>query len=167
MVELPKGDWAFSMLRQYLFDAAERVTLPHLAAGRYRPLAEAAAKINTEEIYHLRHTNLWLRRLGLGTEESHARTQAALDILWPYARQLFVPLVGDGPLIDSEIIPNAVLLQREWEALVRSFLADCGLIIPEDALPRRDIPRTEHTEHLMDLLAEMQAVARLDPAAEW
>ncbi len=98
LVELPKGDWAFSMLRQYLFDAAEGVMLGHLKASAYRPLAEAAAKIATEELYHLRHTGLWLRRLGLGTEESHARTQAALDVLWPYARQLFVPLPGDEAL---------------------------------------------------------------------
>jgi ring-1,2-phenylacetyl-CoA epoxidase subunit PaaC len=167
MVELPKGDWAFSMLRQYLFDAAESVTLAHLKASAYRPLAEAAAKIATEEIYHLRHTGSWLRRLGLGTEESRARTQAALDTLWPYARQLFAPLPGDAALATAEIIPDAAPLRREWEGIVRPFLAECGLVIPDEALPRRDISRAEHTEHLMDLLAEMQSVARMDPAAEW
>ncbi|MFO7663080.1 MAG: 1,2-phenylacetyl-CoA epoxidase subunit PaaC [Chloroflexota bacterium] len=167
MIELPKGDWAFSMLRQYLFDAAERVTLAHLVASSYQPVAEAAAKIKTEEIYHLRHTGMWLQRLGLGTDESHDRTQAALDTLWPYARQLFVPLPGDGLLVQDEIIPDAEMLQREWEDMVRPFLDECNFTVPDDALPRRDIPRTEHTEHLMDLLAEMQAVARLDPAAEW
>jgi ring-1,2-phenylacetyl-CoA epoxidase subunit PaaC len=167
MVELPKGDWAFSIVRQYLFDAAERVALPQLAASSFRPLAEAAAKINTEEIYHLRHTGLWLRRLGLGTQESHGRTQAALDTLWPYARQLFVPLPGDDLLVRDEVIPEAGMIRREWESLVRPFLNECGLTVPDEGLPRRDISRTEHTEHLMDLLAEMQAVARLDPTAEW
>lgn len=167
MVELPKGDWAFSMLRQYLFDAAERVSLAHLTAGSYRPLAEAAAKIQTEEIYHLRHTGLWLRRLGLGTEESHGRMQAALDVLWPYARQLFVRLPGDEVLFDNGIFPDMALLQREWEDAVRPYLTECELTIPEVALPRRDIPRTEHTESLMALLAEMQAVARTDPMAKW
>lgn len=167
MIELPKGDWGFSMLRQYLFDAAESVTLRHLATSSYRPLSEAAAKIATEEIYHLRHTGLWLRRLGLGTEESHIRTQAALDTLWSYARQLFAPLPGDAPLIAAEIIPDATLLRREWEGAVRPFLAECSLTIPDATRPSRDIPRTEHTEHLMVLLAEMQSVARMDPAAEW
>lgn len=167
LVELPRGDWAFSMLRQYLFDAAEGITLPHLKASRYRPLAEAAAKINTEEIYHLRHTGLWLRRLGLGTQESHARLQTALDTLWPYARQLFAPLPGDVALVGEEIIPDAALLQREWEGMTRPFLAGCDLTVPDDALPRRAISRAEHTEHLPALLAEMQSVARLDPAAEW
>lgn len=167
LVELPKGDWAFSMLRQYLFDAAENVTLSRLRQSAYRPLAEASAKIATEELYHLRHTGLWLRRLGLGTGESHARTQAALDTLWPYARQLFVPLPNDGALVDAEIYPNAALLHREWEARVRPFLAECNLTVPDEALPRRDIPRAEHTEQLMALLSEMQAVARMDPEAVW
>lgn len=167
LVELPKGDWAFSMVRQYLFDAAENVTLRQLAAGSYRPLAEAATKIATEEIYHLRHTSLWLRRMGLGTDESHARAQAALDTLWPYARQLFAPLPTDAALYEAGIIPDADLVRREWEGLTRPFLTACDLLIPDDALPRRDIPRAEHTEHLMALLAEMQAVARLDREAEW
>ncbi len=167
LVELPRGDWAFSMTRQYLFDAAEDVLLGHLQDSAYRPLAEAAAKIATEERYHLRHTGLWLRRLGLGTAESHARAQAALDTLWPYARQLFAPLPGDAALIAAGIFPDLTLLRREWESVTQPFLAECNLTIPSEALPRRDVPRTEHTEHLMTLLAEMQSVARLDPAAEW
>lgn len=167
MVELPKGDWAFTLVRQYLFDAAESALLPHLRAGTYQPLAEAAAKIATEEVYHLRHSSLWLRRLGLGTEESHERTQAALDTLWPYAGQLFAPLPGDELLISAAIIPQQSLVQREWATVAQSFLTACNLRIPDNALPHRAIPRTEHTEHLMRLLAEMQSVARLDPAAEW
>lgn len=167
MMELPRGDWAFSMLRQYLFDAYEHVMLAHLTASSYRPLAEAAAKVATEEIYHLRHTSLWLRRLGLGTEESHDRTQAALDTLWPYARQLFVLLPDDEHLVAEGVLPEPGPVEREWAGLARPFLAECGLVVPEDALPRRDIPRSEHTEDLVALLAEMQSVARLDPTAEW
>jgi ring-1,2-phenylacetyl-CoA epoxidase subunit PaaC len=166
MVELPKGDWAFSMMRQYLFDAAESVRLRHLTASAYQPLAEAAAKIATEEGYHLRHTSLWLRRLGLGTAESHARAQAALDALWPYARQLFAPQAGEAALVAAGIAPEPALLRREWDGLVRPFLTSCDLAVPDSA-PGRDTPRAEHTEHLMAVLSEMQFVARLDPEAEW
>ena len=167
LVELPKGDWAFSMVRQYLFDAAENIWLKHLAASSYRPLAQAAAKITTEEHYHLRHTGMWLRRLGLGTEESRSRTQAALDKLWPYAQQLFAALPDDATLIWDGIIPDNALLRREWEGQAGPFLSECGLQIPADALPRRNVSRAEHTEHLMALLAEMQSVSRMDPEAEW
>ncbi len=167
MVELPRGDWAFSMLRQCLFDLAESVWLGHLAASGHEPLAQAAQKIATEERYHLRHTTLWLRRLGLGTAESHARSQAALDALWPYARQLFAPLPGDAALVAAGILPQAGPLAREWEERARALLAECGLAVPDEVRPWRAVPRTEHTEHLMELLGVMQSVARLDPTAEW
>jgi ring-1,2-phenylacetyl-CoA epoxidase subunit PaaC len=167
LVELPKGDWAFSLLRQYLFDVYEQTVLEHLTGSSYRPLVEAAAKIRPEEMYHLRHTRLWIQRLGLGTEESNGRMQRALNILWPYARQLFVPLPGDHLLVENGIFPGLMPLGREWEAMVVPFLQESDLQISDGGLPRRDVPRAEHTEHLMDLLNEMQAVARMDPAAEW
>ncbi|HEX6384906.1 MAG TPA: 1,2-phenylacetyl-CoA epoxidase subunit PaaC [Anaerolineae bacterium] len=165
MVVLPKGDWAFSMLRQYLFDGAEMVQLGHLADSAYRPLAEAAAKIRTEEIYHLRHTSQWVRRLGLGTEESNWRLQRALDELWPYAQQLFVPLPDEGLLVEARIVKETAVLHDEWQQVVRHHLEESGLRVPDNRPPVSS--RTEHTEHLPPLLEEMQIVARLDPEAEW
>jgi len=79
LVELPKGDWAFSMLRQYLFDAYENVLLAHLVNSSNARVAEIAAKQRPEEMYHLRHTSNWVKRLGLGTAESHRRMTAALN----------------------------------------------------------------------------------------
>ncbi|MCL4257815.1 MAG: phenylacetate-CoA oxygenase subunit PaaC [Anaerolineales bacterium] len=70
LVELPKGDWAFSTLRQYLFDAFEALRLEALSQSSYTPLAEIAARIRTEELYHLRHSQAWVPRLGLGTQDS-------------------------------------------------------------------------------------------------
>lgn len=167
MVELPNGDWGFSMLRQYFFDMAEQVRLSHLKDSSYEPLAQAAAKILTEEIYHVRHTSMWLQRLGLGTEESNARMQQALDTLWPYTRQLFGREPGDEHLIDAGIVPDPDMMYREWLAIVEPFLAACNLTIPADVTPQRHVPRSEHTEALMTLLTELQSVAHLDPMAEW
>jgi len=166
MVELPKGDWAFSMLRQYLFDVAEMIQLGHLARSAYRPLAEAAAKIRTEEIYHLRHTSQWVKRLGLGTEESQARMQRALDELWPYAQQMFVPLPGEELLVAAGMVTAAAALGDEWRQAVTRHLEESGLRIPDDSRPAAT-DRAGHTEHLPALLAEMQGVARLDPEAKW
>jgi ring-1,2-phenylacetyl-CoA epoxidase subunit PaaC len=165
LVELPKGDWAFSMVRQYLFDAYEMVALPHLMQSSYKPIRDAAAKIRSEEIYHLRHTMAWLKRLGLGTEESHSRTQNALDELWPYALQLFVPLPDESLLVEAGYVPDAAALQTEWLALVQPFLQECGLTIPAHELAPGD--RLHHTTYLPELLQEMQSVARLDPKAVW
>ena len=165
MVELPKGDWAFTMLRQYLFDAYEPVLLAQLGASRYQPLADVAAKFRGEELYHLRHTHLWVARLGLGSEEGHRRMQSALDVLWPAAFQLFVPLPHDDLLLEVGYFPSLVDLQGEWEALVTPHLADSGLTLP--AAMANTALRGYHTDHMAPLLADLQQVARWDPEGEW
>ncbi len=166
MVELPNGDWAFTMLRQYLFDAFEVLRLHQLKASAYRPLAEAAAKILNEELYHLRHTSAWLPRLGQGTDESHDRMQAALDQLWPYALQLLAPMPEEADLAAHELVPDSAGLQSAWLADVSAVLQQSGLTIPENV---RAIPasRAEHSTHLEGMLEEMQSVTRLAPAARW
>ncbi len=162
MVELPKGDWAFSMLRQYLFDALEAVRLALLAESAFVPLAETAHKIRTEEIYHLRHTQAWIKRLALGTAESHRRTQSALDALWPYTAQLFAPPPESDPWPDAPgVVPSPPVLARAWADLASPFLAGCGLTIPLTSSPEHS-SRATHTPHLASLLDEMQCVARLE-----
>lgn len=165
-VELPKGDWAFTMLRQYLFDEYERVHLNRLMHSAYQPLAEAAAKIRNEELYHLRHTRAWVRRLGLGTDESNRRMQAALGQLWPYARQLFM-LVADEPfLTESEYTPDKSDLREDWEKEVVPYLRGSGLHVPENTvLPKFN--REQHTDHLSSVIDDLHEVVRQYPDAQW
>lgn len=165
MVELPNGDWAFSILRQYLFDAYELEHLTHLIGRSFQPISEIAAKIRTEELYHLRHTSNWIRRLGLGTEESNRRTQLALDSLWPFTGQLFELSPAQEPLIDEGMLPDTELLRSRWTDSVGTFLRQSELIIPSET--PISSPRNKHTVHLAELLEEMQQVARLDPVARW
>lgn len=166
LVELPKGDWSFSMLRQYLFDVAEIALMERLAKSSYQPLADAAAKIQSEEFYHLRHTQLWVRRLGLGTSESHSRMQTALDVLWPYVIQYFEPLSGETALVDADVFPSRTDWQAGWEGQIVGFLEGANLTLPKTFEPV-EFSRTNHTHHLTELLAEMQSVARLQPDAKW
>ncbi|MEM7347218.1 MAG: 1,2-phenylacetyl-CoA epoxidase subunit PaaC [Chloroflexota bacterium] len=166
LVELPKGDWAFTMLRQYLFDAYECLLLSMLSDSLYTPLADAAAKIRQEELYHLRHTHLWVERLGLGTEESHRRMQDALNTLWPSCHQLFVLSAEDEVLIEANYTPDLTVLQTSWEEMVLPHLSACNLTTPSDTPPVQD-DRTSHTEHLTELLGDMQQVARWDPEGDW
>ncbi len=166
MVELPKGDWAFTLIRQYLFDAAEISWLTELAKSAYAPLAERANMIRREELYHLQHSSAWVKRLGLGTDESHARTQKALDQLWAYALQLFVPLEGDGELAAASICPDLPSLAPQYIQTVAQDLAKCNLKAPDAKMPA-SASRSAHTHHLETLLSEMQEVARFDPEAVW
>ncbi len=166
LVELPRGDWAFSMLRQYLFDAAESVWLPGLTKSSYQPLAETASKIAREEIYHLRHTQAWIQRLGRGTDESHRRLAKALTEIWPYALQLFVPGPGEADLAEADLIPSKAALREAWLAAVEADLERAGLALPGVETPRVT-NRRAHSEHLVGLLTEMQSVARAYPGVSW
>jgi len=154
-------------VRQYLFDAYELARLTETVNSAHKPIAEISIKIRPEEIYHYRHTSNWVKRLGLGTEESNQRTQAALDSLWAYALQLFVPLPGEAELVDANIVPDPATLRAAWEATVVPWLTGTGLSIPNPAEPATT-SREQHTEHLITLLAEMQEVARIEgPDVKW
>jgi ring-1,2-phenylacetyl-CoA epoxidase subunit PaaC len=165
-VEMPKGDWAFSMLRQYLFDTWEMLNLTRLQQSEYQPVADAAAKIRPEEIYHYRHTQAWMKRLGLGTDESNRRCQNALNGLWPLVQQLFVILPDEMQLVAAGYVPDPMEIAASWQEIVHPFLEDVGLKRPYDTTPPTT-QRHDHSIHLNPLLAEMQEVARLEPAAEW
>jgi ring-1,2-phenylacetyl-CoA epoxidase subunit PaaC len=165
LVELPNGDWAFTMLRQYLLDAYEHVLLEQLERSQHQAVAAIAARIRREELYHLRHSSAWVRRLALGTDESHRRMQAALDVQWPYVGQLFTPLQSEAQLVEAGYIPSTTELQKGWLAMTMPTLSTCLLIVP--ATPLRSLGREFHTPHLRRLLDDLQQVARLDPQAVW
>ena len=89
-------------------------------------LAGVAGKAVKEVAYHVDHAHHWVVRLGDGTDESHARMQAALDAEWPYVEELFTPvdpaLVGAGIAVDPTAFRTAVL-ERVAKVLDEATLA--------------------------------------------
>jgi ring-1,2-phenylacetyl-CoA epoxidase subunit PaaC len=163
LVELPKGDWAFTIVRQYLFDEYEKARNAALAHCGYQPIEEAVAKIAREEVYHLMHSKGWVLRLGDATEESHRRMQAALDELWPHALGLFEPIEHD-----AEFSAQLAAIKIVWLEAVILTLTQATLIAPASAAPIFGGRRGEHTAHLTMLLGEMQQVARSEaPDVMW
>jgi ring-1,2-phenylacetyl-CoA epoxidase subunit PaaC len=165
MVEVPNGDWAFSMLRQFLFDQMEVMRLDRLRNSLYPALAEAASKLIKEEIYHLRHTRAWVQRLSGGTEESHRRMQHALATLWPAALQLFVPIAEEDQLVEVGIVPPSHALKTAWLEETKIFIKSCSMAIPGSHTNEPD--RHEHTASFNTLITELQSVNHLDLEAEW
>lgn len=175
LVEYPRTDWAFSIVRQFLYDAAESVRLAALAESSYTPLAQLARKLAGEEKYHLRHGRAWLTRLGQATADSHARMQAALDTAFPLALGLFESMTGEAQLVAEKVKPPEAELCQAWLALVVPILRESGLNAPLDSVNgrwRATVPTSEggrrgrHTEYLAQLLEDMQWVYRSDPEAE-
>lgn len=166
LLELPGGDWAFTLTRQFLFDAYEALWLNAARQSSYAPLAEVAAKMVGEERFHLQHTALWTERLGLGTPESNRRSQAALDVLWPLTGQLFAPIKDEGLLVEAGMVPDLKGLRGPWAELTGNHLQNAGLTLPQSG--PQDWSRARHTEYLAPLLLEMQGVARADrEASAW
>jgi len=166
LVELPRGDWAFSVARQFLYDAAESVRLGALTKSSHTPLAQAARKFIGEEKYHLMHGRTWITHLGGGGGESRARLQAALDQTFPYALGLFETSGADTAIVSEGLCAPEAELKRQWLELVTPIITKTGLKLPE--APAIEGGRTgQHTEHLAPLLNDMQLVFRTDPEATW
>jgi len=164
LVELPKGDWAFTMLRQYLFDCYEALWLSKAQESSFTPLAEAAVTMLREERFHLQHTHVWVERLGLGTEESNIRMQSALNILWNIAQQLFIPTINEALLVEEGIVPDLEALKALWLEQTSKHLTYSGLTMPEK-IAVGPTSRFIHSQHLDLLIKEMQSTARFDSEA--
>jgi ring-1,2-phenylacetyl-CoA epoxidase subunit PaaC len=167
MLELPKGDFAFTIMRLFLYSSYSHFLLERLAASSNSDLAAIAAKAAKETRYHVRHSAEWVARLGDGTEESHLRAQAALDELWPWTGELFQADDIDRELAASGVGTDPAALREPWEKLVREQLARATLRLPEGPMRMAGGRKGRHTEHLGHMLAEMQIVARSHPGAKW
>lgn len=165
IVELPKGDWAFSMVRQWMFDTWEALHLEALEQSRFTPVADAARKILNEETYHLRHTGAWIHRLGLGTDESNHRMQAALDQLWPYSGQITTSPADYQMLVDRSLMPDLGRLGARWKEKIQAELAKANLQLPGSAPV--SFSRDQHSQYFPALMEELQQVARLEAEARW
>ncbi len=158
MLELPNGDYAFTIVRRMLFDAYQRVSLAALMGSGDDEIAAIAAKSKNEADYHWRHSADWTIRFGDGTDESRRRAQAALDALWGYTHELFAP---------DEVEPDAASLRGAWLAEVGPVLAEASLAIPAETKFLSTGKRGVHSEHLGHMLAEMQYLQRAYPGAQW
>jgi ring-1,2-phenylacetyl-CoA epoxidase subunit PaaC len=169
LVELPKGDFAFTIARQFLFDVYSVVLLDALAHSTNADLASIAAKALKEAKYHVRHSGEWMLKLGDGTEESHRRVQQALDGLWRFTAELFAPDAIDAAMQQAGIAPDLAAIHGSWDQLVRDVTGRATLTLPHD--PPQPVMRGgrtgAHTEYLGHMLAEMQIIARSHPGARW
>ena len=167
MAELPRGDFAFTIVRQFLFGVAAYYQLEALQRSASPDLAGIAAKALKETRYHVRHAGEWVLKLGDGTEESRGRAQRALDELWRYTGELLMTDDTDAALAAARLAPAAPDLASRWRAQVADVVQRATLTLPADGYMQRGGRQGRHTEHLGRLLAEMQIVARSHPGAQW
>jgi len=167
LAEQPNGDFGQTIVRQVLIDAFQLELYRRMTASTDERLAAIAAKSVKEVLYHLRYSGGWLVRLGDGTEESHARVQAALDTLWPYTVELFAEDELDRTMADRGVAPRLFDVQAAWLRHIDEILAEATLQRPKDRPHSWHGKRGQHSEHLGYLLAELQYLPRMYPGGNW
>ena len=177
LVEQANGDWGKTILRQFLFSAWQLSFYDRLRSSRDSELAAIAEKSYKEVIYHLRWSSEWVIRLGDGTEESHERMEKALDQLWKFTGELFVPAGYERSLATAGVAVDVEALRTPWENKVGEVFAEAQLKWPDVRVGAAGAAKSgwaqtggkdgRHTEELGYLLAEMQFLQRAYPGCEW
>lgn len=167
LAEQPNGDFAHTIVRQWLLDTWQLEVYEGLSASADTRLAAIAAKAQKETRYHYRFSSGWLMRLGDGTAESRARTQQALDSLWRFTEELFSADEVDERVIAAGIAPPPGPAAERWRQQTERDLRAATLLRPPAQVHPWYGKRGVHTEHLGHLLGEMQHLQRSYPGARW
>jgi len=167
LVEQPNGSFADATSRQFLFDAWHLLLLRALSGSSDPRISGIAAKGAKEAAYHVERSGDWVLRLGDGTEESHLRMQRAIDDLWMYTGEMFIPDAAELALAEAGIAADVRALAAPWRQHVDAVLTAATLKVPGDVFMQKGGKQGVHTEHLGHLLAQMQFLQRAYPGAQW
>lgn len=168
LVEQPNGDFGQTILRQYLFDQFHLGFLQALTNSLDERLAGIAAKSVKEVTYHVERSGETVIALGDGTDESHARMQAALELLWPYIGEMFESDAVDAALVEDGLVPDPASLRDAYNAKLTDVLQEATLVAPDSSFAHSGgRSGKRHSEHLGHLLTQMQWLQRAYPGATW
>ena len=167
LLDHPRGDWATTIARRYLYDTADAIRLEALAESTYAPLRDLVGKIRREERYHLLHVGAWMERLANGDAESRRRLLDAMERLGPDAWTVLSPLPNDLSLLMAGIIDaSPAELDARWRSAIGPTLDALGLPMPRGA-GDPSTARSGHSDAFRWLHGELTSVRRIDPEATW
>jgi len=167
LAELPRGDFAFTILRNLVLSTWLKLAWERLRDSSDAELAAIAGKALKEARYHQQHAADWAVRLGDGTDESRRRCEKALATIAPYLPELFEDDAVDTAAAARGLGPAWSSLQEPWLAEMREVLGEAGLALPEPTKFRSTGKVGRHSEHMGYLLAEMQYLQRVYPGGAW
>jgi ring-1,2-phenylacetyl-CoA epoxidase subunit PaaC len=167
IAELPRGDFAFTVLRNFFLSTWARLLWERLRDSSDTEVAAIAGKAVKEARYHQQHAADWLVRLADGTDESRRRIDAALEQLWRYTPELFETDAVDEHAHSAGLGPRGSDLREAWLADVTAAFDEAGLAIPKESAFRSTGRRGMHSEHMGFILTEMQHLQRSFPGGVW
>ena len=168
-LELPNGEFDFSIIRHFLFDNADALRYQMLGESSNEQLRNLSNKFKGELQYHILHANEWIRQLGTATDESINRMQNSLNASMPYALGIFETSPHEEELIAEGIFQGEQILKKRWFDAIQTVVSQTALELPEfTSIEPINGGRTGiHTEHLQPLLTEMGEVILTDTNTEW
>ena len=161
LAERPNGDFAVTTMRHYLSSVFFYHVYDQLLNHSDETIAGIAGKAIKEVTYHKRHTGDWIIRLGDGTDESHTKTQAALNELWNYTNEFFEADTALNSILDLPALSEA------WKLEVTDLLSEAKLKVDTAVWMYSGGTKGLHSEYLGFILAEMQYLQRAYPNSEW
>lgn len=167
LVEQPNTNFAYTIARQFLFDAYHLAFLNELQKSSDLTLSAIANKCIKEVSYHERFSSDWVRRLGDGTQESNTKMQEAINDLWTYTDELFHQTDADKAMVEEGIGVDVTTLKGNYYKYVAEVLIEANLQVPESKYFQKGGKHGIHTEHLGYILAELQYMQRAYPNMEW
>jgi len=167
LVELPRGDFAFTVLRNLFVASWSKLLWEGLLDSSDAGVAAIAGKAVKEVRYHQRHAADWVLRLADSTAEARRRVDAALADLWRYTPELFESDAVDAAAHATGLGPRVADLRGPWLAEMAAVFDAAGLAIPAESGFRSTGTRGVHSEHMGFILAEMQHLQRSYPGGVW
>ena len=167
LVEQPNEDWAFTIVRQCIFDHFHFHFLMEMKNSADPALAAIAEKTLKEARYHLKYSSEWLIRLGDGTDESHKKMQHALHNMVKFVGEAYDPVEADVAMWQAGIGPDLTKLKDKAISDLKQVVAQSTLDWPNQQFDRTGGKNGSHSEHLGYILATMQYMQRSYPGVEW
>lgn len=167
LVEQANEDFAYTIVRQFLFDSYNYFFTEALQSSKDESIAAIAKKSLKEIAYHLKFSSEWLIRLGDGTATSHQKMQTALDDLWRYSEECVLPSELELEMEEKEIAPSLVKVKKAMQQKREDILSLAGLEVDVDTPMRSGGKTGKHTEHLGYLLSDLQYMQRAYPGQKW
>lgn len=167
LVEQPNSDFAYVVVRQFLYDHFHLLVLNELQHSKDETLAAIAKKSMKEVSYHVRFSSDWVRRLGDGTEVSKSKTQSALNELWVFTADLFVETSSDLAMVEAGVGVDLNRLKDAYYERINTVILESTLDVPNVVYFQKGGKKGVHSEYMGYILTEMQYMQRTYPNMNW
>ncbi|MGX9136038.1 1,2-phenylacetyl-CoA epoxidase subunit PaaC [Rummeliibacillus sp. JY-2-4R] len=166
-LENPQYDWAYAVVRNYLYTVAKKVKIDSLKSSSNEKLQEAAVKISMELYYHLLHWKTWFVQLFTSTDEARLRMQEALNRVIEDSGDLFSFGSLEKEIVASGLIEGSDELIERWLLLLNPVFKKINIPLPELKAPSLNGRNGEHTDELQQAITTMSEVYTSNLKATW